>query len=292
MSKLLVSLIVSSLISCGTNDGGGRQDGGYSAFSNPQRVMIRGYSDHAMEPFLTRDGRYLLFNNSNEPAANTNLHYAERVDDVTFDYGGEIAGANTNALDAVPTVDADGNLYFVSTRSYEQTQSTIYHARFQSGRVSGVEIVAGLSKQVRGEVNFDVEVSADGNTLYFVDGVFQGGPVPRSADLVLAVRERDGQFRRRNKDVLARVNTTALEYAACIAADERELFFTRVTGDGPRIYRSSRNGPDEAWRTPQIVQAISGFVEAPTISPDGRSLYYHAKRGSQFLIEQITRASP
>jgi hypothetical protein len=40
-------------------------------FANPQRVTIRGYSDDAMEPFLTRDDKYLFFNNSNDPQVNT-----------------------------------------------------------------------------------------------------------------------------------------------------------------------------------------------------------------------------
>jgi len=34
----------------------------YRGFGAPQRVTIRGYDGHAMEPFLTRDGRYLMFN--------------------------------------------------------------------------------------------------------------------------------------------------------------------------------------------------------------------------------------
>ena len=33
-------------------------------FTHPQRVTIRGYNGDAMEPFLTRDGRYLFFNAS------------------------------------------------------------------------------------------------------------------------------------------------------------------------------------------------------------------------------------
>src|SRR5262249_29208167 len=85
----------------------------YTAFGNPERVTIRGYNDHAMEPFITRDGRYLFFNNSNDPSTNTNLYYGERIDDVTFEFKGEIAGINTRALEAVPTMDRNGNLYFV-----------------------------------------------------------------------------------------------------------------------------------------------------------------------------------
>jgi hypothetical protein len=32
-------------------------------FANPQRVTIRGYDGDAMEPFLTRDSKYLFLNN-------------------------------------------------------------------------------------------------------------------------------------------------------------------------------------------------------------------------------------
>lgn len=56
----------------------------YGAFGNPQRVTIRGYAGDAMEPFITKDGRFLLFNNRNDPRINTNLHVAARVEDLTF----------------------------------------------------------------------------------------------------------------------------------------------------------------------------------------------------------------
>src|SRR5205823_4594729 len=75
----------------------------YHGFGAPQRVAIRGYSGDAMEPFITRDGRYLFFNNRNDPRVDTNLHYAERIDDVTFAFRGELQGANSKVLDAVPS---------------------------------------------------------------------------------------------------------------------------------------------------------------------------------------------
>jgi hypothetical protein len=108
------------------------------AFRNPRRVTIQGYQGDAMEPFLTRDGRYLLFNNSNDPAVDTNLQYAERIDDLRFVYKGEIDGVNTPALEGVPTIDRNGTLYFVSTRSYAVTLSTLFRGRFDRGRVSTV----------------------------------------------------------------------------------------------------------------------------------------------------------
>jgi WD40-like Beta Propeller Repeat len=262
----------------------------YTAFGNPERVTIRGYSDHAMEPFISRDGRYLFFNNSNDPSVNTNLHHAQRINDLTFEYKGEIAGANSKALEGVPTMDKHGVFYFVSTRSYEETLSTIYQGRFAGGAVSDLKVVEGVSEKAPGRVNFDVEVSSDGHTLYFVDGVFSGKPVPDQADIAIAVRGGMG-FRRlaESAELLKSINTGALEYAACISSDELELFFTRVGKNGPAIYRAARKKVSQPFDPPERVAGIKGFVEAPALSPDGRSLYYHLKEKKQFAIYRAVR---
>lgn len=89
----------------------------YEVFSSPVRVVIEGYDADAMEPFLSRDGRYLFFNNLNDPSVNTELHVAERVDALRFTYRGPLTNANTEALEGVPTMDRSGTLYFVSTRN-------------------------------------------------------------------------------------------------------------------------------------------------------------------------------
>ena len=83
-----------------------------------QPVTVRGYAGDAMGPHIPRDARYLLFNNLNHPNVDTNLHYAERIDGATFQYRGQIEGANTPALEGTPTTDRQGDIYFVSTRSY------------------------------------------------------------------------------------------------------------------------------------------------------------------------------
>ena len=263
---------------------------GFTEFANPQRVSIIGYTDHAMEPFITPDGRYLLFNNSNNPAVDTNLHYAEYVSDLTFTYRGEIVGANTAALEGVPTMDTAGNLYFVSTRSYTQTLSKIYHPQFINGAVSAVALVAGISKQILGQVNFDVEISPDGNFMYFVDGLFSGQPVPDAADLVLAVRTGNGFEREPSSPaIFANINTAALEYAAAISAKGTELFFTRLIGVQSAIYHAWRPTTNTPFGEPQRIEVIDGFVEAPTLSADGRRLYYHKRDGALFVIYRVTR---
>lgn len=267
----------------------------YRAFGHPQRVEIRGYQGDAMEPFITKDGRYLLFNNRNDPKIDTRLLFAERVDDLTFDYRGELEGANTSALEGVPSMDRHGNLFFVSTRSYAETLSTIYRGRFGQGRVSGIELVAGISLRQRGMVTFDAEVSADGSTLFVADGRFAGGHVPETADIDIAVRDGAG-FRRLPgaRDLLRNVNTAALEYAPAVSGDLLELFFTRLEGSGrsPRsaILRAVRPSAGAPFGAPQRLASITGFVEAPALSGDGRSLYYHRLDGGRFVILRVARS--
>ena len=275
----------------GAGSGPSAKNREYTTFGKPERVTIQGYSDHAMEPFITADGRYLFFNNSNDPSVNTNLHYAERINDITFKYKGEIKGVNTRALEGVPTMDRNGNFYFISTRSYDQTMSTIYRGRFAGGVVTGINLVENLSEKRLNHVNFDVEISPSGDSLYFVDGVFTRPTVPDKADIAIARREGSG-FRRWEKsaEVLKNINTDGLEYAVCISPDELELFFTRLRNFGFAIYRSTRKTVAEPFELPERLTAIEGFVEAPTLTADGRSLYYHKKDGDRFVIYRVTRS--
>lgn len=266
----------------------------YNAFHPPEDVAITGYHGDAMEPFLTRDGRHLLFNNRNAAPQNTNLHCAKRVDDLTFTYLGEISGVNTGALEGVPSMDRGGNLYFVSTRSYERTWSTIYRARVTNGVAGAPELVEGVSRRTPGWVNFDAEISADGQTLYFVDGYFGSGKQPRSAVLTAAARAGNG-FRRLpdSARLFANVNRGGLPYAPALSAGELELFFTRVKriepSAMPAIFRSVRKRIDEPFSPPQRISAIQGFAEAATVTPDGRSLYYHARMDGRFRIRRVKR---
>src|SRR5450432_2537861 len=181
-------------------------------FSQPVKVEINGYPGNIMEPFLSRDGNTLLFNNLNAPPENTNLHWATKINDSTFLYKGEIAGINTVDLEAVPTLDNAGNLYFVSNRNYTNTLSTLYQCHFSNGTATDVQLLNGVSRLMAGWVNFDVEVSADGQSLYFVDAQFDQTGNPVTADLVMAEKNGLG-FRPSSVSdaILKNINTDALE---------------------------------------------------------------------------------
>ena len=263
----------------------------FGVFANPQRVTIVGYSQDAIEPFISPDGNYLFFNNSNAPTVDTNLYYAKRIDDLTFQFQGEIGGVNSTYLDAVASMDVNNTFYFVSNRSYPLTFSTIYWCTVSNGSCSSVAIVPGISKEKAGDVNFDACISPDGSTLYFDDGVFTGGSVPQSASIAIATREGDHFVRLKNgAEIMRKINTHWLNYAADISKSGLEFFFTRFDGTEFATYTARRAKASKPFEKPVKIEAITGFAEAPALSPDEKSLYYHYKDESGvFVIYRVTR---
>jgi len=63
----------------------------YPTYGPEMVVTINGLSFDAMEPFISPDGNYLFFNNLND-GVNTKLYYATKVNDLTFNFVGELNG--------------------------------------------------------------------------------------------------------------------------------------------------------------------------------------------------------
>lgn len=262
-----------------------------SSFAGPFPVQITGYADHAMEPFVTRDGRYLLFNNRNAPPDSTDLHVASRVDDSTFRYVGPLATVNSATLDAVPTATADGTLYFVSLRAYAATSSTIFRAPLRGDSAGAAEPVVEVAPPGRGLLDFDVDVAADGASLVVARGRFTGGELPREADLQLYTRA-GGRWRQAPADdsTFASINSGALEYAPAMSADGLALCFTRLErGGAPVLLLARRARITDPWGAPRRIVGPEGLAEAGTWSPDGRTLYFHAMVDGRYVIRRLTR---
>lgn len=263
-------------------------------FGPPQPVAILGYDDDVMEPFLSRDGATMFFNNRNDPAEQTDLHWATRVDDLTFQYRGRIDSANSSALDGVPTMSADGRFCFISPRAYAETLATVHCGDWRGDRVDGVTLQADASPRIPRRVVFDVELAASGEFAVIVDGLFSGGPLPASADLRLA-RWRDGALHidPSADSRFAALNTQALEYGAGLSPDGLVMAFTRTEGRPPfvrsGIWIADRPNAGAPFNPPSRVTSLEGFVEAPTFSPDGQSLYVHHRVGQRFVLERIER---
>ncbi len=260
-------------------------------FSAPTPVTIEGYNDDAMEPFFSRDGKYLFFNNLNSSEVNTNLYYAEYLNDSTFLFKGEIIGANSDYLDAVATMDTNNIFYFVSTRSYDSTECTIYYGTFDNGSLSNVHLIEGFKPDEPLIVNFDAEITYDGNTLYSVNSKFSVLGTPQTCDIIILEKDSDGFHEKDNSDEITQnITTDGFEYAVAISKDELEMFFTHWNKkDEPEIYVTRRASINEPFDHPEKIFSIEGFVEGPTLSPDETKLYYHKKVGDKFVIYYVKR---
>lgn len=292
----LAAAIGATLVACGGSSAVtiGAQPAPYTAFADPMPVTIAGYGGDAMEPFISKDGQVLFFNSRNDPSVDTDLYWAARVDDQSFGFRGAVAGANGAALDAVASLDQLGNFYFVSTRSYTATLSTIYRGSWSAGGLTNVAIVPGVSLQQAGSVNFDAEISADGQTLWFADGRYSPTGVLQSASIAVATRQGASFVRPANgATLLASVNSGGLDYAPSVSVDGLELFFTRVdsvtSGASPAIYRALRADTGSVFGPAARVAGASGFVEAPSLSADGHLLYFHKLVNGSFVIQLMRR---
>jgi len=271
----------------------GPAEAGDSQGEQPKRVEIVGYDDDAMEPFISRDGRFLLFNNLNEPTTNTDIHFAERKDDWTWLYRGKVKGINTPDLEGCPTMDRAGRIYFISPRNYPKTLCAIYTGKFKDGQVTDVQIVESISQKKPGMVNFDVEVSPDGEMLIFVDSQFKPGSGPQSANLVMASRDGAGFARLPGSSwLLSPVNKPdSLQYAPTISSNKLTLYFTRFDRKSdfkaPQIYRAARPALDAPFGQPVHLTGLGEYVEGSAFSPDERLLYFHRKDGTKFHLYAI-----
>lgn len=257
----------------------------YTAFGPPQLVTVAGYTGNLMEPHLSFDEALLFFNNSNHPDSNTQLLVAHRTGPVTFQFAGEVVGANTTSLEGTPSIDEDGRLFFISTRSYFTTLASVYSATFANSTATEV-LLDGTSRFTLGELQFDFAISFDGTVGVVSDGLFTGDPYPAASDLAW-LRRTGTAFVRNEPDqaLLQALNTDALEYAACLSADGLELYFTRYTeADGFGIFRSERVSTSASFRTPRRVSGIDGLVEAPCLSADGKQLYFHREAGGLYQL--------
>jgi hypothetical protein len=270
-----------------------------NAWGKEERVTILGYSADAMEVGISQDGRYLLFNDRNKP--NKDMHWAERIDDTTYQYKGKVRNTVTPTVDGTPSFDAVGNIYYTSLKSYPKDVRTIYKAIFKDGAALNPIPVEGdiyvTDRNRRGKelwVSLDPDISDDGAFLFFSEGRFRPGvgfPYPFK---VRGAKKVNGKYLKIDDRILANINTNNMEYAPAISSNGLELFFARIGKVKGRpkmigIFVAKRKSPQEPFSRPQKIMAITGDVEAPVLSGDEKHLYYHRMDGDRFSVYRVTR---
>jgi hypothetical protein len=312
-SSLLTLAFLSSIAGCGNDSTNSSTNPALNSdFSNPQQVEIVGYPitgyQGIQEPFISRDGQYLFFN-SDQSEGNKDLFVAQWDDtQSSFVFQGEIQGVNTASnVEGNPTMDEAFNLFYIDNTL---PPAWVSSGVFQPGTftVSDNTSVSGPPNiQLSGTtatVNMGVEVSPDGNTLYFSRAVFLNAGQPDliiSASDILFAEKNGGAFvydETGAKNIMQNINTAEdLEYAACISEDGLEFFFTRLTAGtitnaipDSQIMRAVRSSTTEPFGIPEPVSGIpnhSKFVEAPTLYGD--TLYYHQFDNGVANLYKITR---
>ncbi len=256
-------------------------------YSEPEQVVILGYSDHAMEPDITSDGQILFWNNSNASPSLTDLHWARRIDDTTFDYQGPIVHANVlGALDATPSTTNDLRLFYVSLRAPHR--GTLFWTRL-GNRTPEVPSPVPIARPSWQAVQLGPEpLPASGTPLYFTwhkaRRLLQTVP---EMGIGIADWDGTGYVVRDDPDAtFPGVNTDAdREYAPAVSANHLEFYFTRWAGPGrlSQIWMAVRERAVEPFGPPEHLAQLTGLVEAATLTAGGK-FYFHKKVGDRFVI--------
>ncbi len=269
-------------------------------FANEKKITIIGYNSDAMEPFISKDDKYLFFNNL-KGATSKDIFYAQKINDTTFQFKGQILGVNTQYVDANPTMDKNNNFYFISTRNLENDNKTIYTGLFKNGTVSNIHQVNGtINIPTLYWINMGVEISANGNMMFVSNAKFSGGAnFPNKGNIRFAIKKGDDFDIPDNESyILSNINSTdRIQYAGEVSENGLEIFYSQVKLSKPAVYEllyAKRSSIKDRFGKPiPITEPFRknkyAVVEAPTLSADGKRLYYHKMQNGVYSIFMLYR---
>ncbi|WP_430400981.1 hypothetical protein [Flavobacterium sp.] len=277
----------------------------YPSFGNEIDVTINGLSFDAMEPFISPSGSYLFFNNVND-GINTKLYYATKINDSTFNYVGELTGANqttTPFLDAVADMDVNGNFYWTSTRNYPAELNNLFHGTFNAGTITNIGRVQGdFNMNSPGWLVMDHGISLDGEFLYFNNARFDEtsclGPCETTLGIAEKVNSTTFNTITNSSDILQNINdSNYIYYAPCISSDNLELYYTRYLKNVTAstvfdVCVAVRRNDTSIFSEPKVLfsKSIATLVEAPSLTIDKKIMYYHEKTSSSHKIMMRKRS--
>ncbi len=268
----------------------------YPHFGSEIKVNITGMSFDAMEPFISSDGNTLFFNSLNS-GGNTNLYYANKVDDTTFTFEGLVEGTydpTPDHLDAVASLDSLNNFFWVSLRGYPVPMENLHCGKYDDGVVSDCTRVYGDFNRYEfaypfGWLIMDAAIDYSGEFLYFCNAKFDFlgltcAGIPCESKIGLAAKENDSTFNKlpSSEATFALINDTAnyIIYAPQVTKDGLEIYFTRLLKGSfnTEICVSVRNSVEEPFSAPLVLHSNLGFVpEAASPTLDKQKIYYHQK---------------
>ena len=280
MKKFLLSFILISQFVYSQN---------YPTFGPEIKVTVNGLSFDVMEPFISIDGNTLFFNSINS-ADTTNLYYASKINDSTFNYMGVVNGTldqSPDHLDAVPSMDSLSNFFWTSLRDFPSQTETIHRGVYSAGNVTDISKVYGSFNIYQpGWLVFDAAVNFNGEKLYYSNAFFNTndcGPVPCIAKLGVAEKVNDTTFDKHTGSelIFSNINdTNYIVYAPQVSKDELEMYFTRLLkgSNNTEICVAVRNAVGDVFSVPSVIYSNQGFTpEAATPTSDQQKIYYHQR---------------
>jgi hypothetical protein len=296
LRQVIIICFAILIICCENSNPGSEIPVSYPEFMDETEVIIEGYNNDAMEPFISKDENFLFFNSLNA-GDSTSLYYATKINDTFFNFEGRIGGVNGQFphLDAVASMDINNVFYFVSTRNYPDVFENYQTGEFDNGVVTELGCVIGdFYIYEPGWLIMDAEINGHGDLLYYVNAKFSGNSLPDEARLGVA-EKKDYMFEKLDDsdDIFRNINNFGcLVYAPCISSSGNELYFTRMIKGTfvTQICVSVRSDTSITFSVPQIIEIEGTSVEAPSLTEDGERLYYHKRLGdNKYHIFMVRR---
>ena len=238
-------------------------------------VTLNGWTlGDAMEPFISPDEQYLIWNSDNN-GVDTKLYYATRVNDSTWNFVGEIQGANqpnNPQLNAVPDLDSNGVFIWTSARGYPQESNNLWMGDFNAGTVSNIRRVRGdfYKDPLKGWIEMDHGISLDGQILVTNNARFAGSKCngPCDTEMGLAQKVNDSTFNTlpNSSTIMAAINqSNYVFYAPYISPNLLEIYYTRIPDtvfsptDMGEIMVATRSNTSAAFGQPQVLWTSNIF---------------------------------
>ena len=306
IQHLLTLLLVITLVGACANDTMVDLPSAKITYSNPVQITINGYTNDAMEPFISPDGNTLFFNSIND-GNNTKIYYATKVNNTTFAFEGELDGANESQaaqLNAVADLDALNNFYWTSVRDYPAKTDNLHHGIYTNGAVYDMGRVQGDFYNLQpGWLVMDHGISHDGQFLYYNNARFDETNCAGPCETFLGIAKWTGNknfMKTANSDnILQNINNADyIYYAPCITQDNLELYYTRFKAGNvgvntlAEICVATRTSATDAFSSPSVLFSntlSNGIIEAPTLTTDKQLMYYHQKVNGIHVIVMRTR---
>ncbi|MHC4558963.1 MAG: LamG-like jellyroll fold domain-containing protein [Planctomycetota bacterium] len=258
-------------------------------------------SDHHDDtPSITADGLELYFISYRlRGYPDADLYVSTRK--TTQDPWGEAENLgptiNTTGWELGPCISSDGlELYFVSFRPEPSDGGPIWVTK-RATRNDDWGPPENLGRFFSGDLfAYSPGISSDGLELYVSEGYISGvGNDQR--DLWVISRSSVSDPWGQPMNLGPTVNSPALDTGPSISSDGRMLFFTsdRSGGLGDRdIWVARRASPDDDWGAPVNLGPqvnTPGYEIGPSISADGRTLYFQSGQYRGYTNQEIWQVS-